>query len=119
VVNNNVYVDSAYKFPFEGDKSIFDDLRSEFEFNDQPNFTWLSFKLSKQIIEAAYPLISSTMVGQMPLPHVFMENPDGTPLNITIDYFGNETDQKKVMPGPFQKISAGANKFSVWPPTGR
>jgi hypothetical protein len=54
------------------------------------------------------------MIGKMPLPQVFMEHPDGTPLDIDTDYFGNSMNLKNVMPGPFQKISPGINKFTVW-----
>jgi hypothetical protein len=34
--------------------------------------------------------------GKMPLPQVFMENSDGTPLDITTDYFGNSIDPNNV-----------------------
>jgi alpha-N-arabinofuranosidase len=118
LVNHNVYLDEAFQFPFEGDESIRDNLKSEFEFEDNSINTNLFFKLGKLIFERIYPLITSKMIGKMPLPQVFMENPDGTPLDITIDYFGNSIDSKHAMPGPFQKISSGINKFSVWPNPG-
>lgn len=115
LVNNNVYLDNSSMFPFEGGESIADNLETEFDFQDNSNNASLSFKLGKQIFDGIYPLITAKMIGKMPLPQVFMENPDGIPLDITTDYFGNPIDPKKVMPGPFQKISAGINKFTVWP----
>jgi hypothetical protein len=36
-------------------------------------------------------------------------------LDITTDYFGNVIDTKRVMPGPFHKISEGFNKFFACP----
>lgn len=62
LVNNNVYLNGAPKFPFEG----------------------------------TYPLITSKFIGKMPLPQVFMENSDGTPLDFTTDYFGNSIDPNNV-----------------------
>ena len=115
LVNNNIYLDNSPEFPFEGDESIRDNLESEFGFEDNSNNASLSFKIVKLILEGTYPLITSEMIGKTPLPQVFMENPDGTPLDITTDYFGSSIDPKKVMPGPFQKISPGINKFTVWP----
>jgi hypothetical protein len=118
LVNNNVYLDNSPKFPFEGDKSIVDNLKSEFVFENNQDVASLSFILGKLLFEGTYPLITSKMIGKMPLPQVFMENPDGTPLDITTDYFGNSIDPKNAMPGPFQKISPGINKFAVWPNPG-
>jgi alpha-N-arabinofuranosidase len=115
LVNNNVYLDGACKLPFEGDKSISDNLKSEFEFEDNPDNASLSIKLGKLIFEGTYPLITSRMMGKIPLPQVFMEHPDGIPLDITTDYFGNPIDPENVKPGPFQNISPGFNKINIWP----
>ena len=118
LVNNNVYLDNSPGFPFEGDESIVDNLKSELVFESNQDIASLSFILGKLPIKGSYPLITSKMIGKTPLPQVFMENPDGSPLDITTDYFGISIDPKKVMPGPFQKISTGINKFTVWPKPG-
>lgn len=119
LVNNNVYLDGEPKFPFEGDKSIVDDLKSELEFQNSPETTSIRFNLSELPLKGTYPLITSKMIGKMPLPQVFMENQDGTALDVTTDYFGNAIDPKNIKPGPFQEITAGANKFTIWPHHGR
>jgi hypothetical protein len=115
LVDNNVYLDGAYKFPFEGEKSIVDKRNSKFVFESNQEIASLSLILGKQPFRGTYPLITSKMAGKMPLPQVFMKNPDGTPLDISTDYFGNSIDPEKVMPGPFQQIHKGRNKFEVWP----
>ena len=115
MVNNNIYLDNSPEFPFEGDKSIVDNLKSELVFENNQDVALLSFILGKLLFKGTYPFITSKMIGKIPLPKVFMENQDGTPLDITTDYFGNSIDPKNVMPGPFQKISSGINKFTVWP----
>jgi len=115
LVNNNVYLDNSPAFPFEGKESIVDNLKSELVFESNRDIASLSFILGKLPIKGSYPFITSKMIGKTPLPQVFMEHPDRTPLDITTDYFGNSIDPKKVMPGPFQKISTGINKFTVWP----
>ena len=118
LVNNNVYLDNSPEFPFEGDQSISDNLKSELAFEDNQGVASISFILGKLLFKGTYPLITSKMTGKMPLPQMFMENPDGTPLDITTDYLGNPIDLKNVLPGPFQKISSGFNQFSVWPNPG-
>jgi hypothetical protein len=118
MVNNNIYLDNSPEFPFEGDNSIVDNLKSELVFENNQDDASLSFILGKLLFKGTYPFITSMMIGKMPLPKVFMENQDGTPLDITTDYFGNSIDPKNVMPGPFQKISSGINKFTLWPNPG-
>ena len=115
LVNNNVYLDGEPRFPFEGGESIVDDLKSELEFQNNPETASIQFNLSELPFKGTYPLITSKMIGKMPLPQVFMENQDGTPLDVTTDYFGSAIDPKNVKPGPFQKMAAGGNKFTVWP----
>lgn len=115
LVNNNVFLDGAIKFPFEGDKSVVDNLKSDFKFEENSKTGALSFNLGKVIFEGSYPLITSEMIGKMPLPQVFMENQDGSPLVISTDYLGNPIDPENVKPGPFQMISPGFNKVNVWP----
>ena len=67
------------------------------------------------------PLITSQSIGKVPLTNMFMEEPDGTPRNITSDYYGNPiTPDMAIHPygvvaGPFQRILPGLNRFVVWP----
>ena len=46
---------------------------------------------------------------------MFMEHPDGKPLNITSDFQGQPIDPKKILPGPFQGIKKGGSTFKIWP----
>lgn len=119
LVNNNVYLDQSPPFPFEGDQSLIERPKSNLEFEDHSKYAELSFQLGKVIFEHTFPLITSRMIGKMPLPQVFMEHPDGTPLDITTDYFGYPIDPNNVQPGPFQKILQGINQKTVWPNPGK
>ena len=119
LVNNNVYLDGEPKFPFEGDESVVDELKSELEFQNNSDIASIQFNLSDLPFKENYPLITSKMTGKTPLPQVFMEKADGAPLDITTDYLGNAIDPKNVKPGPFQNIAAGFNKFDVWSHSGR
>ena len=75
----------------------------------------LGFELSQAVFNKAYPLITSEYIGVLPVPNMAMENPDGTVLDITRDYFGNSVNSEKVVPGPFQNIEIKENLFKVWP----
>jgi len=51
-----------------------------------------------------------TIQAEMP-----MENQDGTPLDITSDFFGKPITPGKILPGPIQAITPGRNVIEVWP----
>ena len=54
-------------------------------------------------------------MGKVALSDMFMEHPNGKPLNMTSDFYGQPIAPKKVLPGPFQGIKKGANTFRIWP----
>jgi hypothetical protein len=47
-----------------------------------------------------------------------MEHQDGSPLDISSDYFGRAIAPNNVKPGPFQNIRTGKNDVVIWPRTG-
>ena len=71
--------------------------------------------LPDAIHEASLPLVTAQLIGRIPLAAMPMENPDGTPLDITTDYFGRAVDPTRVRPGPVQGLTRGKNLLAVWP----
>lgn len=115
LVNNNVYLDGAGKFPKQDQDSVVDASKTDAEFTVGDDSITLSLNVPSSVFEAKYPRITSKFIGRIPLAEMFMEHPDGTPLNITFDYFGQPMDPAHGMPGPFQNIAAGKNRFVIWP----
>ena len=61
--------------------------------------------------------IDTRTLGKAELPRQPFEQPDGTPLAIDTDYFGNlRTDRP--LPGPFESLRRGRNSITVWRETG-
>jgi hypothetical protein len=42
-------------------------------------------------------------------------NPDGSPVTIDTDYFGNQRNIKNPSPGPFEITKGGKQSLQVWP----
>lgn len=53
--------------------------------------------------------LSKTRIAQLPY-----ENPDGTPIMINYDFFGEERKAKTLSAGPFEQYQTGAYKMTVW-----
>lgn len=57
-------------------------------------------------------LVTTALLGKARIPKAAFENPDGTPLKIDIDYFGNPRNAAQPGAGPFQNVKGGA--IMVW-----
>ena len=116
IVNNNVYLDGAGKFPNQDADSVVDASKTDARFKRDDKSATISYKLPAAVFDKKYPLITSKLMGKVPLADMFMEHPDGKGLDITSDFHGKPIDPKKVLPGPFQGIKKGDNTFKIWPP---
>jgi alpha-N-arabinofuranosidase len=54
------------------------------------------------------------MLGKAKMPKAPFDNPDGTPLKIDRDYFGNLRTGETTVAGPFSNLNSGSNVLKVW-----
>ena len=113
--DNNVYLAGASGFADKDKASIVDDAATEIDFTVADKGVTLSLNVPPTAVEAHCRPITSARIGKVPLADMFMEHPDGTPLNITTDYFGKPIDPANVKPGPLQDLKPGNNRFLLWP----
>lgn len=114
-INHNVFLDGAQKNADQDGESIVDKVLTDFNFQKGSNPQTLIFNVGEKLFSKEYPLITSEYIGELPIPKMAMENPDGTSLDITTDYLGIAMNKDKVLPGPFQNIESNKNQFIVWP----
>ena len=115
IVNNNVYLAGAGKFPKQDGDSVVDASKGDVEFKSDGDSITLRYTIPPAVFDGKYPLITSRLMGKVALAEMFMEHPDGKPLDITFDYHGKPIAPANVMPGPFQGIKKGPNSFRLWP----
>lgn len=58
--------------------------------------------------------VTTESLGKAKVSGCAYDNPDGSPLRVDTDYFGNKRDEKHPFPGPFEKPHAG-KAMKVWP----
>jgi hypothetical protein len=75
----------------------------------------LQFTVNKPDQKPQTALVTTERLGKAKIPGVSYENPDGTPLKIDIDYFGNPRDPVNPTPGPFEKVEQGTQQLTVCP----
>lgn len=113
--NHNLFLEGAQKNRQLDSESIVDQVQTEFNFQKGSNPQTIRFNVEEKLFEKTYPLITSEYIGILPVPKMAMEQPDGTPLDITTDFFGHSIDPGNVRPGPFQNLKNEDNTYGVWP----
>lgn len=59
-------------------------------------------------------MVNTTLLGTAFQSETPFENPDGTPVTISEDYFGSERTSGTPLVGPFENLKIGKNKIKVW-----
>jgi len=119
----NLFLAGAGSFPNKDANSIINDAKADLTLNNESGTYTLKFKLPPAAFKGGHPLITSKLIGPIPLANMPMEHPDGKPLNITTDYFAqpliSQDTKRKALPGPLQNIKPGENTFTIWPRKGK
>jgi alpha-L-arabinofuranosidase len=76
---------------------------------------YLVINLDKDwLAEQKRELVTTSTLKYAVIPNLPYENPDGSPLKIDIDYFGNKRNIVNPSPGPFEIKNSGKQKIKVW-----
>jgi hypothetical protein len=114
-VNGNLYINCSH--PSTNEKNyLLIETGSEIHITEKGSKIFLNIDLNKTFTDKINTeLINSYNLGKAAVPSQGFENPDGTPLNIDLDFFGRKRDQGNPMPGPVEKVLPGLNKINIAP----
>jgi hypothetical protein len=73
---------------------------------------YLSFELPEMNPTEA---VTAERLGKTLVSQTTFENPDGTPMTLDTDYFGNPRDPRNPGSGPFAGLGPGRHEIKVWP----
>jgi hypothetical protein len=74
----------------------------------------LHFTLEPTYYSHKGSIITSEILGRAKIPKAAFDNPDGTPLRIDRDYFGNLRPGETTSAGPFSNLNPGKIVLKVW-----
>ncbi|UKJ07960.1 right-handed parallel beta-helix repeat-containing protein [Solitalea lacus] len=93
-------------------------VKNEFDAADtlllQENGVYLEIALDKDWLAQKRNLVTSSILGKARISNAQFENPDGSPLKIDTDYFGNKRNTANPSPGAFEIKENGKQKIKVW-----
>jgi hypothetical protein len=112
-VDGNVYLDGAQRFKDETNQLELK-YNPEIKVDEKEDGVYMTMNLNKQIFKMKNKTVDTELLGKAIIPDLRFENPDGTPLAIEEDYFGNKKSKKNPTPGPFEKPETGKIVLKVW-----
>jgi len=112
-VDGNIYMNGANPYPKEENRLQLD-YNPKIQTNEKGDGIYLTIDLDKSIFKMKNPLVTTAFLGKAKIPDQKYENPDGSPITIDYDYFGNQRNKRNPKAGPFEELNSGKNNVKVW-----
>jgi hypothetical protein len=113
-INDNVYYNGAK--PFKGEKAYGGSTAHNpgIKLEEKAGQVYLHLTFDQPFSKHQVKMVNTALLGRAKVSHVFFENPDGTPLKVDMDYFGNLRSDENKIAGPFAKVDTGKVTLKVW-----
>jgi len=112
-VDGNIYLNGAQNYKIESTQMEIG-YNPNIQIEENEDGTYLSMDFKNLIFKMKNSTVTTELLGKAKIPNLSYENPDGTPIIIDVDYFGNKRNKRNPSAGPFEKPGAGKLKLKVW-----
>jgi len=114
IIDGNIYYNGAK--PGENDLNFVEkpDIKPGIKIKEKEGNVYLEMELDNSIYEVNTTLVTTEILGVTIVSEAIFENADGSSYSLVIDFQGNERNEKKPLPGPFEKINRGIGIYKVW-----
>ncbi len=100
----------------ETDALVLESNSSELKLEEEADGWWLELNIDvEDLTQQNRKIITTKTLGEAMISKAIYENQDETPYTLVIDYYGEETKNKKPLPGPFSNLNNQSIRFLVWP----
>jgi len=112
---NNLYLNGAVAYKNGVNEVVDREADSDIRIEEKEDGIFLFLKISEELSGMEGKLINSFDLGEAMVPGVIFENPDGTPVLFSTDYFNESRERNRNTVGPFSNLNTGINKMKLWP----
>lgn len=113
-INDNVYYNGAISYNQEKNKTESLAYNPNFQVVEKGDGVYLSMTMDQAYFRHSGPIITTELLGKAKVPNLPFDQPDGTPLIIDKDYFGNMRLNGNNSAGPFINLEKGEVVLKVW-----
>ncbi len=111
----NVYTNGARPYFREEGAIDLPDSGLTYELLEEGQRVYLRFAAGMKLPpKAAARLVTTQLLGKARISGLPYENPDGSPLAVDVDYFGNKRSTTAPLPGPFENPGQAGLRLEVW-----
>ena len=101
---DNVFTQGSQPSKFDRDALLLPHFDPGVTLTEKPNGWYLTLTEDPAWRTAVVrPPVTTKLLGKALVPGCAFENPDGSPLRLNTDYFGEKRSAKNPFPGPFEK----------------
>ncbi|QBG49146.1 carbohydrate-binding protein [Verrucomicrobia bacterium S94] len=111
----NVYLAGAEPLADEKDPVIVSEDEAEWSLFTADDAVLLKVKLPARVHDENRTFVTTALLGKTEVSGAWFEHPDGTPLTINTDYFGNKRVSENPGAGPVPMQGSCEMTFRVWP----
>jgi alpha-N-arabinofuranosidase len=113
-IEGNVYYNGAKPYLKETNCLEKAEFNPEVKVVEEGDSVFLHITLDDSFHALDNPLVTTALLGRAKMPNAAYENPDGTPLKIDTDYFGEKRSEANPSAGPFENPGEGKLTLKVW-----
>jgi hypothetical protein len=110
----NVYCRGARPYAGEAHPLVVPNLDPGISLIEEDSMVTLTMNPGEDLLDHGTSLVSTDRLGKARISGLGYENPDGSPLTISVDYFGTPRDPMNPTAGPFRSLRSGNQKIKVW-----
>lgn len=112
-INQNAYFNGAVPFEGEDEKLVFDQFNPELSIIEEGGEVYLSCTLPEEFGETLGEIHSTRTLKRVRIVDADFENPDGTEVILSTDYFGKQKEEQSAL-GPISNLQKGLNNIKIW-----
>lgn len=110
---SNLYFSDAEPYRKEPDTVACPDMKPVVKLSDEADGVYLEFDFGDKMSQVNTVTVTTDFLGIAFEPELPYERPDGTPLCIENDFFGNTRPAGKMTVGPFEGLGNGPQRIKV------
>jgi alpha-N-arabinofuranosidase len=115
-MGGNLYINDTKSYTIENNPQVTSDDNLDLKIIKKEDGFYLEWANNPKWIENKNrEIVTSKLLGKTVISKLNFENPDGSPIKIDTDYFGNTRDKTNPTPGPFEGLSSEKKLIKVWP----
>ena len=114
LADGNIYYHGTKQGNTDLNCTVQPDFDPGIKIEEEGGCMYLQIKLNEDIKKMDTQTVTTELLGETIISECVFESPDGSPIKLDRDYFGNKRNEENPSPGPFEIESSGKQRFKVW-----